>query len=772
MPLPKERTAAPHTVDPGSDDPARFNLQVDAILAGRNADPFALLGPHPVPGGWAVRFFLPGAAEASISLRPPPIEGATLAPAKLTDAVQLRPEGFFEASWPSSQTSAPSPGSYKIQGRWHSGESFELYDPYAFPYQLSEFDLHLMGEGRHYDTYKKLGAHLKTIDGVSGVHFAVWAPSANRVSVVGDFNRWDGRVHPMRSRGSSGIWELFLPELTEGAVYKYEIIGPDGNILPLKADPYAFRSELRPNTGSVVASLDHHRWNDAHWIKERSQKNWFESPISIYEVHLGSWRRVPEQHDRWLTYHELGDQLIPYVKNLGYTHIELLPVMEHPFDGSWGYQTLGYFAATSRYGSPAEFMEFVDRCHQAGIGVFLDWTPAHFPRDTHGLAYFDGTHLYEHSDPRQGAHPDWGTLVYNYGRNEVQNYLISNALFWLDKYHLDGLRVDAVASMLYLDYSRKPGEWVPNQFGGRENLETVAFLKHMNEVVHGKFPGVLTIAEESTSWPAVSRPTYLGGLGFSFKWNMGWMHDTLKYFSADPIHRKYEHNNLTFSFLYAFSENFLLPFSHDEVVHGKNSLLHKMSGDVWQQFANLRLLFGYQYAHPGKKLLFMGQEFAQRNEWSEARSLDWHLLQHDSHRGIQRLVTDLNALCAAEPALHEVDFDWHGFQWLNANDADNSVLSFLRRGKNPDDFLVVVVNATPVVREGYLIGVPQPGFYAEVLNTDAAVYGGSNVGNLGGLRANPIPHMNHPFSMALTLPPLAAIFLKHQTLQFAPQIHA
>ena len=764
MPLPKERTAAPRTVHLGSDDPVRFNLQVDAILAGRNADPFALLGPHPVPGGWAVRFFLPGAAEASISLRPPAIEGATLAPAKLTDAVQLRPEGFFEASWPSSQTAAPSPGSYKIQGRWQSGDPFELYDPYAFPYQLTEFDLHLMGEGRHYDTYKKLGAHLKTIDGVSGVHFAVWAPSANRVSVVGDFNRWDGRVHPMRSRGSSGIWELFLPELTEGAVYKYEIIGPDGNILPLKADPYAFRSELRPNTGSVVASLDHHRWNDAHWIKERSQTNWFESCISIYEVHLGSWRRVPEEKDRWLTYRELGDQLIPYVKNLGYTHIELLPVMEHPFDGSWGYQTLGYFAATSRYGSPAEFMEFIDRCHQAGIGVFLDWTPAHFPRDTHGLAYFDGTHLYEHSDPRQGAHPDWGTLVYNYGRNEVQNYLISNALFWLDKYHLDGLRVDAVASMLYLDYSRKPGEWVPNQFGGRENLEAVAFLKHMNEVVHGKFPGVLTIAEESTSWPAVSRPTYLGGLGFSFKWNMGWMHDTLKYFSADPIHRKYDHNNLTFSFLYAFSENFLLPFSHDEVVHGKNSLLHKMSGDAWQQFANLRLLFGYQYAHPGKKLLFMGQEFAQRNEWSEARSLDWHLVQHDSHRGIQRLVTDLNALCAAEPALHEVDFDWHGFQWLNANDADNSVLSFLRRGKNPDNFLVVVVNATPVVREAYLIGVPQPGFYAEILNTDAAVYGGSNVGNLGGLRANPIPHMNHPFSIPLTLPPLAAIFLKHQTL--------
>ncbi len=756
----KERTATPHSVHKGSGDSVRLDLQIDAILAGRNADPFAILGPHPVPGGWAARFFLPGATEASISLRPPAIEGATLPPAKVTDAIQLRPEGFFEASWPSSQTAAPSPGGYRIQGRWQTGESFELYDPFAFPFLLTEFDLHLMGEGRHYDTYNKLGAHLKIIDGVTGVHFAVWAPSASRVSVVGDFNRWDGRVHPMRSRGSSGIWELFLPELTEGTIYKYEIIGPEGQILPLKADPYAFRSELRPNTGSVVASLEHHQWGDARWIRDRSQKNWFESPISIYEVHLGSWRRVPGQHDRRLTYRELADQLIPYVKELGYTHIELLPVMEHPFDGSWGYQTLGYFAATSRYGTPAEFMEFVDRCHQADIGVFLDWTPAHFPRDAHGLAYFDGTHLYEHSDPRQGAHPDWGTLVYNYGRNEVQNYLISNALFWLDKYHLDGLRVDAVASMLYLDYSRKPGEWVPNQFGGRENLEAVAFLKHMNEVVHGKFPGVLTIAEESTSWPAVSRPTYLGGLGFSFKWNMGWMHDTLKYFSADPIHRKYEHNNLTFSFLYAFSENFLLPFSHDEVVHGKKSLLHKMSGDFWQQFANLRLLFAYHCAHPGKKLLFMGQEFAQRQEWSETRSLDWHLLQHDSHRGIQGLVADLNRLYAAEPALHEVDFEWHGFEWLDANDADNSVLSFLRRGKNPGDFLVVVVNATPVVREGYLIGVPQPGFYAEILNTDAAIYGGSNVGNLGGLAANPDPHMNQPFSLSLTLPPLAAIFLK------------
>ena len=753
--MPKERTSAAHTASLGIKRDAQLDAQIDALLAGRHADPFALLGSHPVSGGWAVRVFLPWAAEASISLK-----GA----AKVTDAVKLRPEGFFEATWPSSQSTAPAPASYKIRGRTHQGEPFEIYDPYAFPYLLTEFDLHLMGEGRHFDTYEKLGAHVKTLEGVAGVHFAVWAPSAKRVSVVGDFNRWDGRVHPMRSRGSSGIWEIFLPELAEGAIYKYEIIGTHGGVLPLKADPYGFRSELRPNTGSVVASLDNYQWNDAEWIHQRSQINWFESPISIYEVHLGSWRRSPEGSNRWLTYRELGGQLIPYVKELGYSHIELLPIMEHPYDGSWGYQTLGYFAATSRYGSPAEFMEFVDRCHQAGIGVLLDWTPAHFPRDAHGLAQFDGTHLYEHSDPRQGTHPDWGTLVYNYGRNEVQNFLISNALFWLDKYHIDGLRVDAVASMLYLDYSRKPGEWIPNEFGGRENLAAIAFLKRMNEIVHGRFPGVLTIAEESTSWPSVTRPTYLGGLGFSFKWNMGWMNDTLKYFSSDPVYRKYEHNKLTFSFLYAFSENFLLSFSHDEVVHGKNSLLHKMPGDLWQQFANLRLLFGYHYAHPGKKLLFMGQEFAQRHEWSEAQSLDWHLLQYDSHRGIQRLVTDLNELYAAQPALHEVDFDWHGFEWLDVNDADNSVLSFLRRGKDPASLLAVVVNATPVVREGYLIGVPQPGFYSEILNTDAGIYGGSNVGNLGGVSAEPIPHMGRPYSITLTLPPLAALFLRHQSL--------
>ena len=673
---------------------------------------------------------------------------------------KLRPEGFFEAVLPGIRELAPSASSYRIRFRSDYGEVIENFDTYAFPFLLTEFDLYLMGEGRHYDAYEKLGAHIKTVDGISGVHFAVWAPSARRVSLVGDFNHWDGRVSPMRYRGSSGIWELFLPELGEGAIYKFEIVGPQDTVLPLKADPYAFSSELRPNTGSVVARLDKHPWNDADWMNQRPHKNWLESPVTVYEVHLGSWRRVHEDHNRWLSYRELAEQLIPYVKSLGYTHIELLPIMEHPYDGSWGYQTLGYFAATSRFGTPTDFMEFVDRCHQAGIGILLDWTPAHFPRDSHGLAFFDGSHLYEHADPRQGTHPDWGTLVYNYGRNEVQNYLISNALFWLDKFHIDGLRVDAVASMLYLDYSRKSGEWIPNRYGGRENLDAIDFFKRLNEVAHLRFPGILTIAEESTAWPSVSRPTYLGGLGFSLKWNMGWMNDTLHYFSKDAVYRRYEHNKLTFSFLYAFSENFMLPFSHDEVVHGKNSLLHKMPGDMWQQFANLRLLYAYQYAHPGKKLLFMGQEIAQRHEWNEAHSLDWHLLQHESHRGIQRLVTDLNRLLGSEPALHQVDFDWQGFEWIDANDSDNSVFSFIRRGRNPDDLVIAVLNATPVVRYGYRIGVPRPGHYDEILNTDAAVYGGSNVGNLGGMHSVEHAWMGRRDSLALTLPPLAAVFLK------------
>jgi 1,4-alpha-glucan branching enzyme len=675
-------------------------------------------------------------------------------------ARKMRPEGFFEAVLPAADEFPPAPSSYRIRFRTEHGKVFESHDAYAFSFLLTEFDLYLMGEGRHYDTYEKLGAHIKTVDGVSGVHFAVWAPSARRVSVVGDFNRWDGRVHPLRARGSSGIWELFIPEVGDSTIYKYEIVGPQGAVLPLKADPYAFAAELRPSTGSVVARLDKHSWNDGDWITARARKKWLEQPVTVYEVHLGSWCRIPEDHDRWLTYRELSEQLIPYVKQLGYTHIELLPIMEHPYDGSWGYQTLGYFAATSRFGTPSEFMEFVDRCHQAGLGVFLDWTPAHFPRDTHGLNMFDGTHLYEHSDPRQGSHPDWGTLVYNYGRNEVQNYLISNALFWLDKYHIDGLRVDAVASMLYLDYSRKHDEWIPNRFGGRENLEAIDFIKRLNEVTHLRFPGVLTIAEESTSWPSVSRPTYLGGLGFSLKWNMGWMNDTLKYFSKDSIFRKYEHNKLTFSLLYAFSENFMLPLSHDEVVHGKNSLLHKMPGDMWQQFANLRVLYAYQYAHPGKKLLFMGQEFAQRNEWNEARSLDWHLLQHASHVGVQRMITDLNKHVTNEPALYEIDFEWQGFEWIDANDSDNSVYSFIRRGKHPDEIIVAILNATPVVRYQYNVGVPRAGHYEEIFNSDSSNYGGSNVGNLGGLKATEHPWQGRRHSLSLTLPPLAVIFLK------------
>lgn len=744
--------------------PSSINKSIDplaqaihAFLQGRYADPFALLGPHPVETkagrGWLVRFFEPNVAEAQVLVAG---EAAPIIARKIHD------DGLFEANLPVVSDAPPPPKSYRIQARTFAGQVLEHHDTYAFPFLLSEFDLYLMGEGRHYDTYQKLGAHIRTVDGITGVHFGVWAPSARRVSVVGDFNGWDGRVHVMRTRGSSGIWELFIPGLAEGAIYKYEVIGPAGTMLPLKADPYAFHSELRPNTGSVVARLDQHEWKDSDWIAQRPAKDWLTLPISVYEVHLGSWRRIQEEHDRWLTYGELGDQLIPYVKDLGYTHIELLPVMEHPYDGSWGYQTLGYFAVTSRYGTPKDFMEFVDRCHQAGLGVLLDWTPAHFPRDTHGLAQFDGTHLYEHSDPRQGSHPDWGTLVYNYGRNEVRNYLISNALFWLDKYHIDGLRVDAVASMLYLDYSRKPGEWIPNRYGGRENLEAIEFFKRLNEEAHQRFPGVLTVAEESTSWPSVSRPTYLGGLGFSLKWNMGWMNDTLAYFSKDSIYRKYEHNKLTFSLLYAFTENFMLPFSHDEVVHGKKSLLNKMPGDPWQQFANLRLLYAYQYAHPGKKLLFMGQEFGQRREWSEEHSLDWNLLEQQSHRGVQQLVRDLNRLMTLEPALHEVDFEWQGFEWIDANDSDNSVFSFIRRGKNPDDMIVVIMNATPVVRYGYLVGVPRAGHYEEILNTDAAIYGGSNVGNLGGMNAGGQAWQGRQHSLALTLPPLGAVFMKYR----------
>jgi 1,4-alpha-glucan branching enzyme len=736
---------------------SELEQDIALLLRAENRDPFRLLGPHVIEDGeerhLVVRGFFPQAKQASIILQ----DHADALPAR-----RIAADGLFEADLPIYPHLPISPDIYQWRVEEEGQLAREIHDTYAFPPLLSDFDLYLIGEGTHYQKYEKMGAHPTVVDGVAGVQFGVWAPNAMRVSVVGDFNQWDGRVNPMRNRGPSGVWELFVPGLAEGAVYKYEIRPMSGGFPLLKSDPYGFRSELRPNTGSIVSRLDHHQWNDSGWIEWRSRNDWLSSPISIYEVHLGSWRRVTEDGWRWLTYGELADQLIPYLKRMGYTHIELMPVMEHPFDGSWGYQTIGYFAATSRFGKPEEFMAFVDRFHQAGIGVILDWTPAHFPSDGHGLGEFDGTHLYEHADPRQGRHPDWGTLVFNYGRNEVQNFLISNALFWIDKYHIDGLRVDAVASMLYLDYSRKEGEWIPNEFGGRENLAAISLIKRLNEVVYARHPGVLTIAEESTSWPMVSRPTYLGGLGFSLKWNMGWMNDTLSYFAVDPIYRKYHHNRMTFSMLYAFTENFVLPLSHDEVVHGKASLINKMPGDLWQQFANLRLFFGYLMAHPGKKLMFMGGEFGQRSEWNPDTSLEWQLLDYDTHRGLQNLSADLNAIYRNEPSLHQVDFDWHGFEWIDCNDADSSVLSFLRRAKDQGDFTIVVANFTPVQRDAYRVGVPEPGFYREIMNTDAEKYGGTNVGNLGGVHAEAIPWNNKPYSIYLRMPALGVIYFKHE----------
>ena len=732
-----------------------FAAEIELLLRAEHSDPFHILGPHPVE--------VAGEKQIAVRVLRPRAEGVAIIAAdgrSVWPATRIHRDGFFEATLSLKGAESISPAAYRVRIRMEDGRAIESHDPYAFPPLLTEFDLHLFGEGTHYLNYEKLGAHVREIDGVRGVQFGVWAPNAKRVSVAGDFNSWDGRVHPMRARGGSGIWELFIPGLGEGQIYKFEIRSNVGSYLALKADPYALASELRPKSGSVVTNLEGYAWRDAEWMARRAQWDWLHAPITIYEIHLGAWRRG--EGGRWLTYRELAEQLIPYVKKLGYTHIELLPVMEHPLDASWGYQTLGYFAATSRYGSPKDFMYFVDRCHQAGVGVLLDWTPAHFPRDAHGLAFFDGTHLYEHADPRRGEHPDWGTLVFNYGRNEVQNFLLSNALFWLDKYHLDGLRVDAVASMLYLDYSRGPGEWIPNQYGGRENLEAIAFLRRLSEVVHTRQPGALLVAEESTAWPAVSRPTYLGGLGFDLKWNMGWMNDTLQYMAQDPIYRKYHHNELTFSAIYAFHENFVLPLSHDEVVHGKRALLDKMPGDNAQKFANLRLLYGYMYAHPGKKLLFMGGELAEWNEWRQDTSLDWVLLEFPLHRGVQRLVADLNRLHAAEPALHEIDFDWPGFEWLDAHDADSSVLSFLRRAKDSSDFIVAVCNFTPVLRENHRIAVAEAGFYSEILNTDSAYYEGSNIGNAGGVEADPVPWNGRPHSLKLKLPPLSVMYFKIQ----------
>jgi 1,4-alpha-glucan branching enzyme len=723
--------------------------EISLILRAEHSDPFHVLGAHPVKVAGqpaiAIRAFLPDAAEAWV------VRDTALVPLQ-----RIHAKGFFEAVFPSESQIFP----YRLRAKNAEGNEWEFDDPYRFPPVLTDFDLHLLSEGTHYDAYEKLGAHLREIEGVRGVVFAVWAPNARRVSVVGDFNHWDGRRHPMRVRGGSGTWELFLPGLGEGEIYKYEIQSRDNAFLELKADPFAFYSELRPKTASVVHDIHRYTWHDQAWMAERPRRQALDAPLAIYEVHLGSWMRVPEEGNRMLNYRELAERLVDYVLKMGFTHVELLPVMEHPLDESWGYQTTGYFAPTSRHGTPEDFMYFVDYCHQHGVGVILDWVPAHFPGDAHGLAYFDGSFLYDHADPRRGEQQDWGTRVFNCGRTEVRSFLLNSALFWLDRYHADGLRVDAVASMLYLDYSRKPGEWLPNRYGRNEDLEAIDFLKRFNEIMHQQHPGVLTIAEESTAWTGVSRPTYLGGLGFSLKWNMGWMHDTLLYFSKDPIHRKYHHNNLTFSLLYAFTENFVLVLSHDEVVHGKCSLLSKMPGDTWQQFANLRALYAFLYTHPGKKMLFMGGEFGQWIEWNSNQSLDWHLLDYEPHRKLQQLVADLNRLYRAEPALHEVDFEPTGFEWVDFRDTDNSVVVFLRRARARDEHVVVVCNFTPAPRYGYRIGVPAACFYREVLNTDATAYGGSGITNSPGQYATYQPWHNQPFCLELTLPPLGVAILK------------
>ena len=720
--------------------------EIEAILKAEHSDPFHILGAHVVE--WegtpavAIRAFLPDAEQVWVW------RDSDVLPSQ-----RIHTDGFFEAIFP-NETGVFQ---YRLRARHSDGTELEFEDPYRFPPILSDFDLYLLGEGTHHKSYEKLGAHIAEFEGVLGVAFAVWAPNAIRVSVVGNFNSWDGRRHPLRVRGSSGIWELFVPSLREGETYKYEIKGRN-DYLGLKTDPFGVYAELRPKTASIVYNINGYAWNDQAWMESRAQRQSLKSPVAIYEVHLGSWRHG--EGNRLLSYRELAEQLVHYVCEMGYTHVELLPVMEHPLDESWGYQTVGYFAPTSRHGTPEDFMYFVDYCHQHGIGVILDWVPGHFPADAHGLAYFDGTHLYEHEDPRLREHPDWGTRIFNFGRSEVRNFLLNSAAFWLEKYHADGLRVDAVASMIYLDYSRKPGEWIPNRYGGNENLDAIAFIKQFNELTYRDHPGVLTIAEESTAWPAVSRPTYLGGLGFSLKWNMGWMHDILVYFSKDPIHRKYHHHHLTFSLLYAFNENFVLVLSHDEVVHGKRALLSKMPGDVWQQFANLRSLYAFQFTHPGKKLLFMGGEFGQWIEWNSSQALDWNLLEYEPHRQVKQLVADLNRLYQAELSLHEVDFEWQGFEWIDFQDSDNSVVAFLRRGRDPTNYLVVVCNFTPVSRTSYHIGVPEPCFYREILNTDEAKYGGSGVTNAPGRQAVSMPWQSQRCHMEITLPPLGVVIFK------------
>ncbi|WP_372525893.1 1,4-alpha-glucan branching protein GlgB [Piscinibacter sp.] len=717
---------------------------VDLIRTAAHGDPFSVLGMHAdAKGALWMHAFLPGATQVTV----------LDADAKTLGELVLRhPDGWFEA-----RLRIRKRRPYCFDVHWADGSHAVIDDPYRFPPVLGDMDVWLMGEGTHLRPYEVLGATLREMEGVAGTSFAVWAPNASRVSVVGEFNVWDGQRHPMRLRRECGVWEIFLPGVAAGAKYKFELRSREGHVLPLKADPYALQSELRPATASVVARMP----AALPRSEERQRANALDAPMSIYEVHLGSWRRKPEEGNRWLTWDELADELVPYVEQLGFTHLELLPVTEHPFDGSWGYQPIGMYAPTSRFGDPAGFRRFVDRCHARGIGLILDWVPAHFPTDAHGLANFDGTALYEYADPREGFHQDWNTLIYNLGRTEVRNFLVGNALYWLERYGVDGLRVDAVASMLYRDYSRKAGEWVPNVHGGRENLEAISFLRRMNEVVGSERPQAVTLAEESTAFPAVSRPTHSGGLGFHYKWNMGWMHDTLQYIARDPIYRKHHHGEITFSLVYAFSENFVLPISHDEVVHGKGSMLAKMPGDAWQKFANLRAYYGFMFAHPGKKLLFMGCEFAQGAEWNHDRSLDWHQLEIPAHAGVQHLLQDLNRLYRATPALYQRDFDGAGFEWIDHNDAERSVLSFIRRGHSADALIVVACNFTPAVHQGYRIGVPNPGVYKERINTDSVHYGGSNVGApFGEVTAQPVPAHGRPYSIELTLPPLAAMFFE------------
>lgn len=714
-----------------------------ALALGEHDDPFAVLGPHDTAEGRIIRTFLPGAVKVEVLRRS---DGAVL--------VSLDPShesGFFE-------TLIRERVPYLFRIFWPQAVQ-ETEDPYSFGLLLGDIDLHLFNEGRHFELANCLGAQSLTLDGVNGVRFAVWAPNARRVAVVGDFNSWDRRHHPMRVRHGGGIWELFLPRVAPGSHYKYDIVGADGSHLPWKADPLARQSEPPPDTASIVAQPDHHRWHDEAWMAARGKRQAPDAPISIYEVHIGSWLK-PDQHYEGTLWDFAVERLVPYLIEMGFTHVELLPITEHPFGGSWGYQPLGLFTPSGRYGPPQGLSRLVDALHAAGIGIILDWVPAHFPTDPHGLARFDGTALYEHIDPREGFHHDWNTFIYNFGRREVQGFLIASALYWLEYFHIDGLRVDAVASMLYRDYSRRDGEWVPNIFGGRENLEAIGFIRHLNAVVAERCPGAVMIAEESTAWPGVSRPISAGGLGFSYKWNMGWMHDTLSYMANEPIHRQYHHNDMTFGLLYAFTENFILPLSHDEVVHGKGSLIRKMPGDRWQRFANLRAYFGFMWGHPGKKLLFMGSEFAQEREWNHDRDLDWPSIDDPAHAGVQRLVRDLNRLYVSEPALHQRDCDPAGFAWTVGDDRSNSVFTFLRFAPERTPILVVC-NMTPVPRYGYRIGVPLPGGWREIFNSDSGYYGGSNVGNEGRVETSPVAAHDQPQSLQLVLPPLATIFLCH-----------